>query len=230
MSPYYPDLDYRNCERAFRKLDDNGDGRINFNEFLRAMRPIYCYRKYEHYVPQASTVTQSKVYYTERDVTNVHHVDKSNPVVKKHMSTQSLKVNQKQQEQKVMERVIQEERGVQERIMQPERNLNTTNDRPVNVYSKWDYSDTNTMTRSKQFNDKHWVLEHPAYWSPGPWWNYPVAYEQQYWLDHPYHSHQKLMQDQAEQMNQEKSNLEKELLSPKLKDGKKTPKGKNKKM
>ena len=36
-------------ERAFRRVDEDNDGRINFEEFLRAVRPVYLYPTYVEY-------------------------------------------------------------------------------------------------------------------------------------------------------------------------------------
>jgi len=64
---YSADLDWSNIERAFRKLDEDNDKKINFQEFLRSMRPIYCYRKYEHYVPQLREVSDAKLIYSAKE-------------------------------------------------------------------------------------------------------------------------------------------------------------------
>jgi len=45
------------------------------------------------------------------------------------------------------------------------------------------------------FNDNNWILDHPAYWSSGHWWNYPIAYEQQNWMEHPYHAHRRRVEE-----------------------------------
>ena len=40
---------YARVERAFRRMDEDSDGRILFEEFLRAVRPVYLYPSYADY-------------------------------------------------------------------------------------------------------------------------------------------------------------------------------------
>lgn len=178
ISVAHPDLDWSNCERAFRKLDEDNDKKISFQEFLRSMRPIYCYKKYEHYVPVATNQSSAKLYYTAKEPAPLRKKSLSKTQVSSQKKTVVATKNTN------AETEVIESKGVQI-------------DRPYSVYQKWNYDDPNKVYRTRtMFNDNHWILDHPAYWSSGPWWNYPVAYEQQNWLDHPYHAHRRFAENQ----------------------------------
>ena len=49
MTANYSGSTYAKVERAFRRMDEDSDGRILFEEFLRAVRPVYLYPTYSDY-------------------------------------------------------------------------------------------------------------------------------------------------------------------------------------
>jgi len=51
LKSYSPNVDFTVAERAFRRIDEDNDDRILYDEFLRSVRPIYTYANFEHYVP-----------------------------------------------------------------------------------------------------------------------------------------------------------------------------------
>lgn len=49
MNARFAGATYAKAERAFRRMDEDCDGRVLFEEFLRAVRPVYLYPSYADY-------------------------------------------------------------------------------------------------------------------------------------------------------------------------------------
>jgi Ca2+-binding EF-hand superfamily protein len=180
LNEFYPEIDWSGTERAFRRLDEDADRKISMKEFLRTMRPIYCYRAYEHYVPQLREVSPAKLYYKAKEPRPMASLKKD--LTKSQVASLSSKA-QKDRSEVILETQVMES---------PSHPI----DRPLSVYQKWNYGQQDMYRTRSMYNDNHWVLDHPAYWSSGPWWNYPIAHEQQHWLDHPYNAHRRLLENQ----------------------------------
>ena len=50
------------AERVFRRMDENQDGDVVYDEFLRSMRPIYCYKNHANAVPNQKEMSPTKIY------------------------------------------------------------------------------------------------------------------------------------------------------------------------
>jgi len=62
MTQFYPNMNFAEIERAFRRVDEDNDDRVLFDEFVRTVRPVYCYRYYDHYIPTARDISSTKTY------------------------------------------------------------------------------------------------------------------------------------------------------------------------
>lgn len=61
LQSYSQEADFQVAERAFRRIDEDNDDRILYDEFLRAIRPIYCYKNFEHYVSDPRDISPTKI-------------------------------------------------------------------------------------------------------------------------------------------------------------------------
>jgi Ca2+-binding EF-hand superfamily protein len=57
-----PDMKFVDIERCFRRVDEDNDDRVLFDEFVRTIRPVYCYKYYEHYIPKGREMSPTKIY------------------------------------------------------------------------------------------------------------------------------------------------------------------------
>ena len=57
-------INFPKLERAYRRIDEDKDRKLNYNEFLRAVRPIYLYPTYSHY-----------------KISNCHEVEIKSPII-----------------------------------------------------------------------------------------------------------------------------------------------------
>jgi len=62
LQSYTEDASFQMAERCFRRIDEDNDDRVLYDEFLRAFRPMYSYKSFEHYIPQAKDISPSKIY------------------------------------------------------------------------------------------------------------------------------------------------------------------------
>jgi len=62
LKPYDKEYNINKTERCFRKIDTDGDDCIVYQEFIRAIRPIYCYKNYSSSLPQKKEMSPTKIY------------------------------------------------------------------------------------------------------------------------------------------------------------------------
>jgi len=62
LRPYDDSYNFSKSERCFRRADANSDDRIVFSEFLKTIRPIYCYKNYNNSLPQKKEMSPTKIY------------------------------------------------------------------------------------------------------------------------------------------------------------------------
>merc|ERR1711935_834067 len=48
-------------ERLFRRLDEDQDGKVTYDEFVRGLRPMYCYNYHADLLPNHERLPQPKV-------------------------------------------------------------------------------------------------------------------------------------------------------------------------
>ena len=58
----YPNMGFADIERCFRRVDEDNDDRVLFDEFVRTLRPVYCYKYYENYIPKGRDISPTKIY------------------------------------------------------------------------------------------------------------------------------------------------------------------------
>jgi len=64
LKPYADDTyNEAKAERIWRRMDEDKNGRVTFNEFLRSVRPIYCYKNYTKAIPQQKDLSPTKIYH-----------------------------------------------------------------------------------------------------------------------------------------------------------------------
>jgi len=51
------------AERIWRRMDEDKDGCVIYDEFVRSLRPIYCYKNYSKSVPQQKEMSPTKIYH-----------------------------------------------------------------------------------------------------------------------------------------------------------------------
>jgi len=56
-------------------MDENKNEVVNFTEFVRAIRPIYCYKNYSKAVPEKKDMSPTKIYHRPRHEGGISNAD-----------------------------------------------------------------------------------------------------------------------------------------------------------
>lgn len=76
VAQFKADVPFADIERAFRRIDEDNDDRILFDEFVRVIRPIYCYKYFDHYIPTGRDLSPSKIYQPTHSPAPLRHQGK----------------------------------------------------------------------------------------------------------------------------------------------------------
>jgi len=76
VNQFNTDVPFADIERAFRRIDEDNDDRILFDEFVRVLRPMYCYKYFDHYIPQGKDISPSKVFQPTHSPAPLRHQEK----------------------------------------------------------------------------------------------------------------------------------------------------------
>lgn len=63
MSQNISNYNRSKVERCFRRVDEDNDNKIVFDEFLRLLKPLYVLKRFEHYVPERRVMYPTKWYH-----------------------------------------------------------------------------------------------------------------------------------------------------------------------
>jgi Ca2+-binding EF-hand superfamily protein len=76
-------LNFQTAERCFRRIDEDNDDRVLFDEFLRAIRPMYTYRQMEHYIPDPKEMSPVRIYQKTHEPAPLRRRPKADKLKKK---------------------------------------------------------------------------------------------------------------------------------------------------
>lgn len=189
LAAHIPDHTIGASERCFMRIDENNSNRISLKEFTKIIRPLYTYKKVEHFVPQRKDLTPDHLVYP----THYPHALKPTLAVDTKVSQpEDLTVTvdaDGERKQVAVETDILESPGRRIKVARPQSEM-----RPAERHRNDD-----PLTTRVRYNDQHWMLDHPAYYYNHSY-GYPFGYEDDHWKNHPYHAHRRRLEE-LEKMN-----------------------------